>query len=63
MREKPGGAGVPVSIGTMADATPPGSDYDVAYVVFNTFFANLSQREQVRGSRMRLVRCGRAGAS
>ena len=47
LREKPGGDAVPVTIGDFADVPVDGA-YPLAYVVFNTFFALLSQEEQVR---------------
>lgn len=62
MRAKPGGAVVPVSIGDMADVDAPGDDYSLIYVVFNTFYAMLTQEDQVRcfaGVAQRLVPGGR----
>jgi SAM-dependent methyltransferase len=47
LREKPGGDAVPVTMGNFADVPVEGS-YRLIYVVFNTFFALLSQGEQVR---------------
>jgi hypothetical protein len=47
LREKPGGDGIPVTIGDFADVAVDGS-YSLVYVVFNTFFALESQDEQVR---------------
>jgi SAM-dependent methyltransferase len=47
LREKPGGDAVPVTMGDFADVPVEGS-YRLVYVVFNTFFALLSQDEQVR---------------
>jgi SAM-dependent methyltransferase len=48
LRGKPGGAGLPVTIGDFADVTAPGGPYGLVYVVFNTFFALMSQEDQVR---------------
>ena len=48
LREKPGGAGVQVTIGDFADVAAPGGPYGLVYVVFNTFFALLTQDDQVR---------------
>jgi SAM-dependent methyltransferase len=45
---KPGGAGLAVSIGDFADVAAPGGPYGLVYVVFNTFFALLTQDDQVR---------------
>ena len=47
LREKPGGDGIPVTIGDFADVAVDGS-YALVYVVFNTLFALESQDEQVR---------------
>jgi SAM-dependent methyltransferase len=47
LREKPGGGEIPVTIGDFADVGVDGR-YSLVYVVFNTFFALLSQDEQVR---------------
>ena len=44
---KPGGDRIPVTIGNFADVGVEGS-YSLIYVVFNTFFALLTQEEQVR---------------
>jgi SAM-dependent methyltransferase len=46
LRAKPGGADVPVTIGSFADFDL-GRGFDLIYVVFNTFFALASQDEQV----------------
>ena len=48
LRAKPGGADTAVSIGDFADVQAPGGPYGLVYVVFNTFFALLSQDDQVR---------------
>jgi SAM-dependent methyltransferase len=48
LRAKPGGADIPISIGDFADADPPGGPYTLGYIVFNTFFALLTQDDQVR---------------
>lgn len=47
MREKPGGAEIPVVMGNFADVRI-GGQFALIYVVFNTFFALLTQEEQVR---------------
>ena len=47
LRAKPGGAGLSVSIGDFADVGVEGR-FSLVYVVFNTFFALLSQEDQVR---------------
>ena len=47
LRAKPGGDGVPVPIGDFADVGVEGR-FSLVYVVFNTFFALLSQEDQVR---------------
>ncbi|MGH3322280.1 MAG: class I SAM-dependent DNA methyltransferase [Nocardioidaceae bacterium] len=47
LRAKPGGTQLPVVIGDFADVGYDGS-FALVYVVFNTFFALLSQEEQVR---------------
>jgi SAM-dependent methyltransferase len=46
MRTKPGGAVLPVTIGDFA-GLPVEGEFSVIYVVFNTFFALLTQEEQV----------------
>ena len=48
LREKPGGREIPVSIGDFAAVQAPGGPYRVIFVVFNTFFALVSQDDQVR---------------
>jgi len=47
MRAKAGGAAIPVVIGNFADLKVSGQ-FSLIYVVFNTFFALLTQDEQVR---------------
>jgi len=47
MRAKPGGDRIPVSLGNFADVAIDG-EFALIYIVFNTFFALLSQAEQVR---------------
>src|SRR5205823_8414922 len=47
LRAKPGGAAIPVTMGSFAETWPAGP-FDLIYVVFNTFFGLLSQEEQVR---------------
>ena len=50
LRAKPGGADLPVTIGDFAEV-PVGSEFDLVYVVFNTFFALPSQEDQIRCAR------------
>ena len=47
LRKKPGGDGIPVTIGDFSEVPVPGS-YRLVYIVFNTFFNLLHQEEQVR---------------
>lgn len=47
LREKPGGEVIPVTLGDFADVGVDGS-YRLAFVVFNTFFALLTQEDQIR---------------
>jgi hypothetical protein len=47
LREKPGGEAIPVTVGDFADVGVDGR-FGLIFVVFNTFFALLSQDEQVR---------------
>src|SRR5947207_1750896 len=47
LREKPGGDAIPVTIGDFADVGVEGA-YPLVYVAFNTFFALLTQDDQVR---------------
>ncbi len=47
LRAKPGGALIPVTLGNFADVAVEGQ-YALIYVLFNTFFALLTQGEQVR---------------
>ena len=47
LREKPGGADIPVTIGDFADIGRPGP-FDLIFVVFNTFYVLLEQADQVR---------------
>ncbi|HET7517747.1 MAG TPA: class I SAM-dependent methyltransferase [Actinomycetes bacterium] len=47
LRAKPGGEAIPVTMGDFADVPVEGG-YRLVYVVFNTFFALLSQDDQVR---------------
>jgi SAM-dependent methyltransferase len=51
LRAKPGGEDLPVTIGDFADVpvdVPAGGEFDLVYVVFNTFFALLTQEDQLR---------------
>ena len=47
MREKPGGEGIPVTIGDMSDARVEGR-FTLVFLVFNTIFNLTSQEAQVR---------------
>jgi SAM-dependent methyltransferase len=47
LREKPGGADLPVEIGDFADVAVDGP-FSLIFVVFSTFYGLLSQEEQVR---------------
>jgi len=47
LRAKPGGDRIPVTMGNFADVAVSAT-YSLIFVVFNTFFALLSQDEQVR---------------
>jgi len=47
LREKPGGDGIPVTIGNFADVGVDGR-YSLVFVVFNTLFALETQEEQIR---------------
>ena len=47
LREKPGGDALPITMGDFADVGVDGA-YTLVYVAFNTFFALLSQDDQVR---------------
>lgn len=46
MREKPGGAGIPVVIGDMADVAVQGP-FRMAYLVYNTLFNLVTQERQI----------------
>ena len=47
LRQKPGGAGIPVTLGDFVEADVEGR-YSLVYVVFNTLFGALTQEAQVR---------------
>ena len=47
LRAKPGGDRIPVALGNFADVAVEGQ-FNLVYVLFNTFFALLTQDEQVR---------------
>jgi hypothetical protein len=47
LREKPGGAEIPVTMGDFADV-PVDGRYPLIYLVFNTFFALLTEEDQRR---------------
>jgi SAM-dependent methyltransferase len=48
LRTKRGGSRINVRVGDLIDVDAPRDRYDLVYVVFNTFFAPLTQDEQVR---------------
>lgn len=60
LRAKPGGAQVPVTLGDMADVAV-GGEFALVYVVFNTFFALLTQEAQVRCFRQVAARLAPGG--
>jgi SAM-dependent methyltransferase len=47
LRAKPGGERIPVSMGNFSDV-PVDRQFSLIYIVFNTFYALLTQEEQVR---------------
>ena len=47
LRAQPGGAEIPVTIGDFADVETDGS-FGLVFVAFNTFFALLTQEDQLR---------------
>ena len=47
LKDKPGGQNIQVKIGNFADVDVEGH-FDLVFVVFNTFFALLTQEEQIR---------------
>jgi SAM-dependent methyltransferase len=50
LRAKPGGADLSVTIGDFAEV-PVDGEFDLVYIVFNTFFALLTQEDQIRCAR------------
>lgn len=49
LRKKPGGDQIPVTLGDFANVgSVPGGPFDLAFCAFNTFFALLTQEDQVR---------------
>ncbi len=60
LRAKPGGGALPVTMGDFADVGVDG-EFGLIFVVFNTFFALLSQEEQVRCFRNVAAHLGPAG--
>ena len=48
LRAKRGGARLPVAIGDMSSVKAPAGPYALIYVVFNTFYALLTQEDQLR---------------
>lgn len=61
LRRKPGGKAVPVTMGNFADVAVDGT-FSLVYIVFNTFFALLTQAEQVRCFRNVAARLAPGGA-
>ena len=61
LREKPGGAEIPVAIGDFADVGADGP-FTLVYVVFSTFYGLQSQEEQVRCFRNVAARLAPGGA-
>ncbi len=47
LRAKPGGESIPVTIGNFAEVAVDG-EFSLIYILFNTFFALLTQDEQIR---------------
>lgn len=47
LRDKPGGGAIPVTIGDFADVGVEG-EFGLVFIAFNTFFALLTQEEQLR---------------
>lgn len=47
LQAKPGGENIPVTIGNFADVAVEG-EFNLIYIAFNTFFALLTQAEQIR---------------
>ncbi len=47
LRQKPGGEDIPVEIGDFADVTIDG-DFSLIFIAFNTFFALLTEDDQLR---------------
>jgi hypothetical protein len=47
LRAKQGGEAIPVTVGDFADVNVKGG-FDLVYIVFNTFFALMTQDDQVR---------------
>ena len=52
--QKPGGAAIPVTLGDLVELQAEGK-YSLIYVVFNTFFAPLTQEARSVGSRTSLA--------
>ena len=61
LRAKRGGARLPVSIGDMSDVDAPAGPYALIYVVFNTFYALLTQEDQLRCMSNVAARLGKSG--
>lgn len=61
LRSKPNGDKIPVTLGNFADVAVEGQ-YALIYVLFNTFFALLTQEEQMRCMRNVAQQLGPAGS-
>src|SRR5208282_1024906 len=62
MRDKPGGADIPVVMGNFADVKVSGGGFGLVYVAFSTLFALRNQDEQLRCSQHVAKRILPAGA-
>lgn len=60
LRAKPGGDSIPITTGDFADVNVDG-EFSLIFVVFNTFFALLSQEAQVRCFRNAAKRLSKGG--
>jgi Methyltransferase domain len=61
LRSKPGGAGIPVTMGDFADV-PVEGDFGLIYIPFNTLFALLTQDDQLRCFRSAAAHLSPGGA-
>ena len=62
LRAKPGGDRIPVAMGNFADVAVDG-EFALVYILFNTFFALLTQEDQVRCFANVARRLGPGGSS